>query len=130
MFIDAAVDIAKDPYVFDINANYNTYSIYLTGIRLGIPLPILTRWFNQPIIREYVKLMQQNKSISTQLDKQKLSKNQIIAKAKEAINPTLQGVEAIKKEGDYTIEELENLIKEYVTSQKNKTPRKRVRESL
>ena len=125
MFIDAAVDIAKDPYIFDINANYNTYSIYLTALRLGVPLPIVTRWFNQPIVREYVKLMQQNKSISTELLRKKLRKGEMILKAKQIVfnEPNLLSADSTypEKEGNFTKEELEDLIKEYVEANKNQT---------
>lgn len=117
MFIDAFVDIAKDPYIFDINGNLDTASIYITGVRLGIPLPLLTRWFNQPIIREYIKLYQQNKSISTDLKGEKLKKKEIIS----LLESKFQLGEIKEKNANFTESELENYIKNYVTSQKENT---------
>jgi hypothetical protein len=116
MFIDAFVDIAKDPYIFDINGNLDTASIYITGVRLGIPLPLLTRWFNQPVIREYIKLYQQNKSISTDLKGEKLKKKEIIA----LLEFKFKLGEVKERNTDFTEKELEEYIKEWVNREETK----------
>ena len=117
MFVDGAVDIAKDPYIFDLNANYNTYSIYLTAIRLGIPLNIVTRWYNQPVVREYIKLMQENNSLSTELNKEKKTKKELIAQAKNNVGALVDYPERNK---DFDAEELDGYIKEYVQNKKDR----------
>ena len=115
MFIDAFVDIAKDPYIFDLNGNLDTASIYITGIRMGIPLPLLTRWFNQPVIREYIKLYQQNKSISTELSGAKLTKKEMIAK----LTSNFKLGEIKDRNTNFTEKELNDYIKEYVKDSNN-----------
>lgn len=54
-FINAFVDVAKDPFVIRIGGNMDTAGVYLAGVKLGIPLEDLVFWFNQPIIREYMR---------------------------------------------------------------------------
>lgn len=115
MFIDAFVDIAKDPYIFDLNGNLDTASIYITGIRMGIPLPLLTRWFNQPVIREYIKLYQQNKSISTELSGAKLTKKEMIAE----LTSNFKLGEIKDRNTNFTEKELNEYIKEYVKDSNN-----------
>ena len=115
-FIDSLVDIAKDPYIFSLNGNLETISIYITGIRLGIPLEYMTRWFNQPIIREYVKRLQQNKSVSTELQDLKRLKGDIIdSLAKEYGFSSVKGaIEPIERSENFNIKELESYITNYV----------------
>ena len=113
MFIDAFVDIAKDPYIFDINCTYDTAATYITGLRMGIPLPLLTRWFNQPVIREYMKLEQQNKSISTKLTNSSMSKKDRLDFVKDIFE--IKG-DVPERNSDFTAEELEQYIKDYVAN--------------
>ena len=69
--------------------------------------------------------MQQNKSISTELLRKKLRKGEMILKAKQIVfnEPNLLSADSTypEKEGNFTKEELEDLIKEYVEANKNQT---------
>lgn len=58
-FINAFVDVAKDPFIITVNGNLTTAGTYLMGVKLGIPLNDLVYWFSQPAIREYIRLRQQ-----------------------------------------------------------------------
>jgi hypothetical protein len=55
MFITAYVDIAKDPYIFDLNAGRITQSTIFHLVKLGMSPKTLAYFINQPLIREYVE---------------------------------------------------------------------------
>jgi hypothetical protein len=52
--MSAAVDVAKDDYIKDINLTLATSSVYLLLVRSGIPLKDVVYFMSQPIITEYV----------------------------------------------------------------------------
>lgn len=64
--INAFVDVAKDPFIRDLNLNTRTANIYLTLIRFGVPFKKIAYFMNQPIIREYISAKEFNNSIIVQ----------------------------------------------------------------
>lgn len=118
-FTNGFVDIAKDPFIADINGNLTTAGIYLTGVRMGIPIKMLRLWFTQPVIKDYIKYLQNNKSISINLTTGKLKRNEIIERlsAKYGFD-----IGKAKRNENYTTNELESYIKEYVEKQRTKEP--------
>lgn len=119
-FIDAFVDIAKDSYIFDINGNLETAGIYIAGLRMGMPINSLVRWFNQPIIRDYIFELQKNKSILIEAQDAKRYNKDIVAKVEDKYLSMI-GSSKIKqdtteyvKQGNYTDTQLDKYIKEYV----------------
>jgi hypothetical protein len=54
-FLSAFVDVAKDPFVFRINATLSTSDIYMYLIRRGVPVETATRFMTQPVIIEYYR---------------------------------------------------------------------------
>jgi hypothetical protein len=101
-FVDAFVDIAKEPYIFDINGNLQTASAYIVGIRMGIPLNLMTRWLNQPIVIAYVKAKQQNKVLIGETDSFVFQTTLSKFNAKESM-----------RNKNFIASELESYIKEY-----------------
>lgn len=61
--INASVDIAKDPFMFDLNMNTSTLSTYLYLIRTGVDFEQIAYFMKQPIITEYLNEIEKNKSI-------------------------------------------------------------------
>lgn len=59
LWMSAAVDAAKDPFMFDMNVNLQTLNTVLYLTMAGVPIKDIVYFVNQPIIREYIK--QQNK---------------------------------------------------------------------
>lgn len=55
-FINAYVDIAKDPFILNLNAGTDTANIWLTLLRAGVPAKDLAYFMAQPIITDYLKL--------------------------------------------------------------------------
>lgn len=53
-WINAAVDAAKDPFMFDLNAGPETLNTVLYLTMTGVPRQVLTRFTTQPIISEYL----------------------------------------------------------------------------
>lgn len=64
-FINAYVDVAKDPFVFDINAGLYTSSTMFNMLRAGASPVWTTRLLNQPIIKQFVKRIDAADSLST-----------------------------------------------------------------
>ena len=59
MWINAAVDAAKDPFMFKLNANPQTLNTILYLTMIGVPRRTISLFITQPIIKEY--LQNQNK---------------------------------------------------------------------
>jgi ribA/ribD-fused uncharacterized protein len=112
-FINAYVDIAKDPYIIRINGGITSSSAYLTAIRLGMPLSTVVRWFNQPIIREYIALKEKNKSILSDVSESKLLPWEVVDNLIQKY-----GGKPLEKTDEYTDKELEGFITEWVEANK------------
>lgn len=61
-YIDGPVDIAKDSWVTQLFQNTKIFSTALAMIKLGIPDETVVMFLNQPIIREYIKNLE-NKNV-------------------------------------------------------------------
>jgi hypothetical protein len=59
-FIDGYVDIAKDPWIMRLGANPNVASTWLFLTKVGVPIKTVGYFMNQPIVREYLKTIQNN----------------------------------------------------------------------
>ena len=59
-FIDGYVDIAKDPWVMRLGANPNVASTWMYLVKIGVPIDTVGYFMNQPIIRDYLKTIQNN----------------------------------------------------------------------
>jgi len=55
MFIDGYVDISKGDWIIKLGATTNTASTWLFLIDLGIPIETVGYFMNQPIIRDYLR---------------------------------------------------------------------------
>ena len=59
-FIDGYVDIAKGPWIMRLGATPNVASTWLFLTKLGVPINTVGYFMNQPIVREYLKTIQNN----------------------------------------------------------------------
>ena len=57
-FINGFVDIANDPFLVQLGVTRNNAGTFLLLERLGVPTNISVLFMNQPIIREYSKLLE------------------------------------------------------------------------
>ena len=57
------VDAAKDPFIFDLNINFNTAGTWFYLQKLGVPMREIAYLFNQPSVNKYMQLESKNKSI-------------------------------------------------------------------
>lgn len=53
-FINGFVDIVKDQFTFDLNANKETINPFFYLTRIGVPIESVTSFLNQPVIRKYI----------------------------------------------------------------------------
>ena len=59
-FIDGYVDITKGAWVMELGASPNVASTWMYLVKLGVPIDTVGYFMNQPIIREYLKTIQNN----------------------------------------------------------------------
>ena len=59
-FIDGYVDISKDSWIMEMGASPNVASTWLFLVKLGVPINTVGYFMNQPIIRDYLKTIQNN----------------------------------------------------------------------
>jgi hypothetical protein len=59
-FIDGYVDIAKGPWIMRLGATPNVASTWLFLAKVGVPIKTVGYFMNQPIVREYLKTIQNN----------------------------------------------------------------------
>lgn len=53
-FINGFVDIVKDQFTYDLNANQHTINPFFYLTRVGVPIESTTSFLNQPVIRKYI----------------------------------------------------------------------------
>jgi len=58
--IDGYVDVNKDPWIMRLGITPNVAGTWLFLIRLGVPLRDIAFFMNQPIIRDYLQLLENN----------------------------------------------------------------------
>ncbi len=63
MFIDGYVDISKGPWIMDLGATPNVTSTWLFLVDLGVPMDTIGYFMNQPIIKDYLRAVE-NKGYS------------------------------------------------------------------
>jgi len=78
LWVNAAVDAAKDPFTFDMNVSMNNLNIVLYLVMAGTPMADIVYFMNQPIIREYVKSQNKYETIHAEVTKQKKYKDAIL----------------------------------------------------
>lgn len=54
-FINAYVDVAKDPFIFDMNGGEEVVDSFMYLLRLGASLDSVTMLLNQPSVKDFVK---------------------------------------------------------------------------
>ena len=54
-FIDGFVDISKDPWIIRLGVHQNVVGTWLYLIKIGVPIETVAYFMNQPIIRNYLK---------------------------------------------------------------------------
>jgi hypothetical protein len=57
-FIDGYVDIAKDPWIMQLGATPNVAGTWLFLIKSGVPVDQVAYFMNQPIIRDYLRTLE------------------------------------------------------------------------
>ena len=65
-YVTGYVDVTKEDFVFDINAGVEYAPIHMMLIRSGVPLDQVAYFMSQPIIDDYVQLMETQRSLAAQ----------------------------------------------------------------
>jgi predicted transcriptional regulator len=82
-FVNAYVDIAKDPFVFDLNAGVQTANVWLYLVRAGVPVETIAKFMKQPIVWDYIVAQSINESTLNVVTGRQLSKKQLIKSIRE-----------------------------------------------
>ena len=82
-FLTAYVDIAKDPYILEINAVTDLANPILMMVRQGIPLKSIFYFMNQDVIKRYIKNKQIYGSVSY-MGSKKPNKEEIVEETLDA----------------------------------------------
>jgi len=59
-FIDGYVDISKGPWIMELGATPNVASTWLFLIKIGVPIQDVAYFMNQPIIKDYLRTIENN----------------------------------------------------------------------
>ena len=87
-YITGYVDVTKEDFVFDINAGVEYTPIHMMLIRSGVPIDQVAYFMSQPIIDEYVKLMETQRGLAADYSPSKssyLTRDDIIQNLKNLI---------------------------------------------
>ena len=61
-FVNAFIDVANDPFIFELNFNPTTSNAWNLLVRSGVPIQQAAYFMNQPVILEFVEKSQVNSS--------------------------------------------------------------------
>lgn len=115
-FLNAYVDIAKEPFVLDLNATTEVAGIIFYLLRRGVPVENVVYFINQPIIREYIKSREAEESyvkVASELKDDRKSDTVFKLKRKYGSFKEDVKIEPYSKENlKSTIKPFENLSKE------------------
>lgn len=59
-FIDGYVDISKGPWIMEMGASPNVASTWLFLAKLGVPIKTVGYFMNQPIVKDYLRTIENN----------------------------------------------------------------------
>jgi hypothetical protein len=71
----AAVDAAKDPFIFDLNLTLNTANVWFYLQKLGVTVEDIAYLHTQPIVETYFKELSKNNSLLNKVNGNELSKS-------------------------------------------------------
>ena len=104
-YLNANVDIEKDPYISYVNFNTHTVNVAFLLLRSGVSYKWVNRFLAQPVLREYIETLFATDSESLQ-DK-KLSKSAIERKALNKTKKSFFPKTTVIKDQEETTEEIE-----------------------
>ncbi len=113
--LNSYLDVAKDPFVLNMNAAINTSNVWAMLIRAGVPIRSIAIFMNQPIIWDYLTEQSINETMLKKATQDKankvLTKAQIVQKTMNKYN--VSKVKARKSEEYVLIDanRLESMVK-------------------
>lgn len=110
-FLNGFVDIAKNPFLKDINANTDTAGVYFYLLRAGVPLRQAIMFMNQPIITDYLNEVAANNSMALKATENRVGEEAILERV-------LKGYEISQKNLDMGIPSVVENYKKQITTAK------------
>jgi len=106
-WINASVDAMEDAFMFDLNAGRRTLSTVLYLTTAGVPLKYVSRFMNQPIIREYLENLDSWQSLMMQSNFIAGGRKRKFKDKKQVKNMTAEKYEVYLMENDVSTERLD-----------------------
>jgi len=118
-YMNANVDIEKDPYISYVNFNTHTVNVAFLLLRSGVNYKWVNRFLAQPVIREYVDNLfsLDSEALSdVQLTKSAIQKK-AVNKTKKDFFPKTRKVEEVVEESEIEIDEIAALDEEVLEAE-------------
>ena len=111
-FINGFVDVAKEPYVFFLNANTSTNDTISYLLRRKVPIQTIANFMVQPIIDEYLSAQSINESMMIKTKGQELDKLSLLNEVQDKYKELLKELNGTyNSDLLFTSEELEESLK-------------------
>lgn len=114
-FLNAYVDIAKDPYISRGNHNGITSNVTFMLLRAGVPVEKVNRFIGQPVLQELTRYTKNSEGITSQelkIDEDRLNATEYV-KRKYGLGTFEAGSEDIRKLFDNSNKDLEKTISKF-----------------
>jgi hypothetical protein len=115
-FLNAYVDIAKDPYISRGNHNGITSGVTFMLLRAGTPVKWVNRFIAQPMLSEMVKITKNSEGITSQdleLNGERLNATEFIRKKNGLGKKQVSAIDVIEYSKKYSHAQLEEAIKKF-----------------
>jgi hypothetical protein len=93
-FLNAYVDVAKDPYIYSINAISKTANMTFMMIRAGAPIKWIGRFLSQPVIKDFLQAQNQNESMAIRANNLQRYESEIV---KDVLSNYTTNIELLHK---------------------------------
>lgn len=114
-YINGFVDVAKDPFIIQIGANKVLAGTFMTLERFGVPSDIVVYFMNQPIVREYMKLLDKNQNTFMYNDKNIETIKARFNRGRKSIPTSF----AEKGLADHLLKSIDNFYNDMLTEEQN-----------
>ena len=107
--VNAYVDVADDPFIFDLNAVPEATNAMFFLIRAGVPTDKIFTFLNQPIIRDYFTTLKNSGSKFLEIKGANISKRKVKDYISQQYTEKLNG-KALPTRTMFTLNQLESMV--------------------
>lgn len=115
-FLNAYVDIAKDPYISRGNHNGITSGVTFMLLRAGTPVEWVNRFIAQPMMSEMTRVTKNSEGITSQelaIDGERLNATEFVRKSNGLSKKVVNAIDVLEYSKKYSKVKLESAIKKF-----------------